>query len=131
MLFFERINEGELSAFINNIVFTETLFNFVKAKIIISKNIRGRDFIRVVKSHPEVITEVDISPVLELFDLPNLFILDLPPEAIRGIGEIHLRYGLLSNDAYHLLTMKHHGISDIATNDPDFEQIEWIKVWKT
>ena len=126
-LFFERINEGNLSAFINNIVFTEALFNFVKAKIIVSENIRGSDFIRVVKSHPKVITEVDISPVLELFGLPNLIVLDLSSEAIKGIEEIHLRYGLLSNDAYHLLTMKHYGISDIATNDSDFERVEWIK----
>ena len=39
-------------------------------------------------------------------------------------------YLLLSNDATHVATMKTHEISDIATNDPDFERAEGIKVWK-
>ena len=38
--------------------------------------------------------------------------------------------GIMSNDATHVATMKTHGISDIATNDPDFERVEGIKVWK-
>lgn len=129
-LFFERINNGEITGFVNDIVFTETLFNFVKAEVITSKNIKARDFIRVAKSHPNLIARVDISPVLELFELQNLFLLNLPPEAISNIKEMHLRYGLLSNDAYHLLTMKCHDIADIATNDPDFERVEWITLWK-
>ncbi|MCK4736385.1 MAG: PIN domain-containing protein [Methanophagales archaeon] len=39
-------------------------------------------------------------------------------------------YRLMSNDAIHVATMKQHGITNIATNDPDFERVEWIKVWK-
>jgi len=40
------------------------------------------------------------------------------------------RYRLMSNDAIHVATMKQRGITNIATNDPDFERVEWIKVWK-
>ena len=39
-------------------------------------------------------------------------------------------YALLTNDAFHVATMKGHGITNIATNDSDFERVEWIKVWK-
>ena len=35
------------------------------------------------------------------------------------------RYRLMSNDAIHVATMKGHGITNIATNDPDFERVEW------
>ena len=40
------------------------------------------------------------------------------------------RYRLMSNDAIHVATMEKRGISDIATNDPDFERVGWLKVWK-
>ena len=33
------------------------------------------------------------------------------------------KYLLMSNDAVHVATMK-------RTNDPDFERVDWIKVWK-
>ena len=37
--FFEKINTGEIFGYANNIIFTETLFNFVKAEVITSENI--------------------------------------------------------------------------------------------
>jgi predicted nucleic acid-binding protein len=39
-------------------------------------------------------------------------------------------YGLLSNDAFHLATMKQKGISTMASNDRDLEGIEWINLWR-
>ncbi len=128
--FFERINTGEIFGFANNIVFTETLFNFVKAEVIYSENIIVKDFIKIAKLHPDIIAKVDVSPVWELLNLPNLYMLDLPSGTISDIKEIHSMYGLLSNDAYHLLTMKYYGITNITTNDSDFNRVDWVKVWK-
>ena len=45
--------------------------------------------------------------------------------------EFMKRYRLMSNDAFHVAMMKGHGITNIATDDPDFERVGWIKVWKT
>ena len=39
-------------------------------------------------------------------------------------------YALLTNDAFHVATMKGHGITNIATTDPDFERVNGTKVWK-
>jgi len=44
--------------------------------------------------------------------------------------EISKKYWLMATDAIHVATMKGHGITNIATNDPDFERVGWIKVWK-
>jgi len=33
-------------------------------------------------------------------------------------------HALRTNDAFHVATMEGHGITDIATNDPDFERVE-------
>ena len=44
--------------------------------------------------------------------------------------EISKKYWLMATDAFHVATMKGHGITNIATNDPDFERVGWTKVWK-
>lgn len=44
--------------------------------------------------------------------------------------EISKKYWLMCTDAIHVATMKKYRITNIATNDPDFERVEWLKVWK-
>ena len=44
--------------------------------------------------------------------------------------ECSKKYGLLSNDTVHPVTMKRHGITNIATNDRDFERVEWLNIYK-
>jgi predicted nucleic acid-binding protein len=39
-------------------------------------------------------------------------------------------HALLTNDTFHVATMKMQGITHIATNDPDFERVGGLKVWK-
>jgi len=36
----------------------------------------------------------------------------------------------LTNDAFHVATMKQRELKHIATNDPDFERVAWLTVWK-
>ena len=44
--------------------------------------------------------------------------------------EICRRYLLRPHDAILVATLKSHGIENIATNDPDFDRVAGIKVWK-
>jgi hypothetical protein len=30
----------------------------------------------------------------------------------------------------HVVTMHRYGITNIATNDSDFERVEWVLIWK-
>lgn len=45
------------------------------------------------------------------------------------VVELSNRYDLFISDASHLAIMKAHDLTNIATNDSDFERVEWIKVW--
>ena len=40
------------------------------------------------------------------------------------------KYSLLAKDAYIASFARSYGITHIATNDGDFERIEWLNVWK-
>jgi predicted nucleic acid-binding protein len=62
--------------------------------------------------------------------LENLRIVEIDREIFDIALGYSKNYYLLSNDAIHVATMKNYGITNIATNDPDFERVSWIKVWK-
>jgi predicted nucleic acid-binding protein len=54
-------------------------------------------------------------------------------EKINTLAEsliISQRYSLLATDAYIVSFAKSYNISNIMTNDSDFENVEWLKVWK-
>jgi predicted nucleic acid-binding protein len=59
---------------------------------------------------------------------PNISILD--GSVFPNFIEISKKYWLLATDAFHVATMKRYEITNIATNDPDFERVEWITVFK-
>lgn len=128
-IFLKNVESGYFIGFINNIVISETLFNFVKAEVCRNYGKKSNEFIRFVKENPESIGEVEISDVIQLFSMPNLNLVNIPLKTIIGLKNAH-RKALLSNDAFHLLTMEYLNIVDIVTNDRDFEQIAGIKVWK-
>ncbi|MCZ7394297.1 MAG: PIN domain-containing protein [Candidatus Methanoperedens sp.] len=127
--FLKNIESGYFIGFINNIVISETLFNFVKAEVCKNHGLKPNEFIRYVKENPESIGDVDISDVIDVFTMVNLNLVDVPPKLIPILKDVH-RKSLLSNDAFHLLTMEYLNIKDIVTNDGDFERIAGIKVWK-
>ncbi len=127
--FLKNIESGYFISFINNIVVSETLFNFVKAEVCKNNELKSNEFIRFVKENPEAIGEVDISDVIDVFSMANLNLVNVPPKLIPKLRDAHKK-SLLSNDAFHLLTMEYLSIKDIVTNDSDFEKIAGIKVWK-
>ena len=91
--------------------------------------IKPRDFIPFVKRKPESIGDVDISEVEDIFTITNLNLVNAPMNNISSLRDVHKK-SLLSNDAFHLLTMKYLNIKNIATSDTDFEQIKEITIWK-
>ena len=44
--------------------------------------------------------------------------------------EEKLTFGFLTNDAINLAVIKRHHLRHVATNDPDFERVGALKVWK-
>ena len=127
--FLKNVESGYFIGFINNIVVSETLFNLIKAEVCKHNELRSNEFIRFVKENPESIGEVDISDVIDVFSMANLNLVNVPPKLIPMLKDAHRKL-LLSNDAFHLLTMEYLSIKDIVTNDGDFEKIAGIKVWK-
>lgn len=79
----------------------------------------------IVKELNKAQIAIDIIKQIE-----NLRIVELNKAIFDQAFDYSKKYGLLSNDAIHAATMHINQIKTMATNDSDFERIEWIKVWK-
>lgn len=62
--------------------------------------------------------------------LAGLEILSVYSTIAMNSVDLGEKYGLLTADSIHLATMSAYGIKNIATNDSDFEGIDFIKIWK-
>ena len=128
--FIERVENREFKGFISPIVVSETLFNFIKANIVKDYGIKPKEVVSFLKAKPEVTSKIDIGKATHLFTIFSVLpISELELEVEKCYKAIK-DYSLLTNDAFHVATMKRQGITNMATNDPDFGRVEWLKVWK-
>jgi predicted nucleic acid-binding protein len=51
-------------------------------------------------------------------------------ETLAGAQRMSNAYGLLASDALILALMEEYGITDLATNDDDFDRVPSLRVWK-
>jgi predicted nucleic acid-binding protein len=123
------IEKGEIIGYTSDFVLNEIFHKLMIAEVVKKFGITAKQVVRFVKEKPEVIAELEtVWTEMEIIRSFNISILNgsLFPDFI----EISKKYWLMATDAFHVTTMKRHGITNIATNDPDFERVEWLKVWK-
>ena len=127
--FLKGVERGESESYVNDVVLSEVLLNFIKSELFKLRGIKPHKVVREIKRDPSLIRLVNFDAVTKLF--ANLRVEILPVECkCKELVECISRYSLLPNDAINVATMTRHGITNIATNDLDFERVEWIKVWK-
>ncbi|RCV66007.1 hypothetical protein C5S53_00855 [Methanophagales archaeon] len=62
--------------------------------------------------------------------MAGLNILEVDVDSIKRAVELGARYGLLITDSIHLSTMDKNRIGNIATNDGDFDRVDFVQAWK-
>ena len=67
-----------------------------------------------------------ITPVRSL----NIQIGLVTPDLLETAAGLSTQLCLLTNDALTIATMKKLGLTDLATNDDDFDRVDGITVWK-
>ncbi len=127
-----RVETGELIGFVDPIVMSETLYLYlyVKTHVIATHDLTPNRFLDFTKRHPHVIAGVDITNVMRLFSIETLRVITPPHHVTLELWPRTQRYGLLPNDAYHVVTMRFMNLSWIASNDADFSRIPDLTLWK-
>ncbi len=127
----DRIESGEISGVTSVLSINETVHKLSIIELSTKLNKKPVSIIPLIKKKPSLLDGL-VTPFLAAENMMNmnLEIVNLLVPMYVVVLESMKRYRLMSNDAIHVATMKQRGISDIATNDPDFERVGWIKVWK-
>jgi len=63
----------------------------------------------------------------DIYDIQNLEIVELPVDVPLKAIDVIERFNLKPRDAFHVATMEHFRIKEIASEDADFDKIPWVK----
>lgn len=127
----ERVEHGEVQAYISTVVQAEVLHRLMISEAVDKFGIKPNQAVRYLKGHPRAIASLDkceiaLADILEF----NIKVICMGREAIINSQNLRECYGLMTNDSLNLYAMKKEGLRIIATNDRDFERIDGIEVWR-
>lgn len=134
--FLKKIEADKIKGVISNFIIDEVLYILLMQ--------RGSELLktdRLWKIHEEFRTNRSFTSecykltyklfeYLEVLRLAGLKIIDIGFNIMKESLLIGEENCLLPRDAIHATTCKVFGIKNIATNDPDFDNIHFLKVWK-
>ena len=93
--------------------------------------IQRRDLVKYLKSHPELVKELPAHrSIPDKVSSFNLKIVSPDITTLARSQEIKKEYGLLSNDALLVYIMKDTGLTNLASNDSDFERLDFIRLYR-
>lgn len=94
-------------------------------------NFQPKDAIKKLKEKPELVKDLNKHSecVNKIFQI-GLDIFPVCAENMLEASVARKEFGLLTNDSIIVTIMNSYGISNIATNDSDFERIQYLKIWK-
>jgi len=134
--FLQGIEDSEINGVTSNFVLDEVVY-----VILIEKGCEILDVDRAWKVREEIKGDKKFAkrcyePVSIFIDYVNslrllgLTIIDVKENNINDLVKFAVQYQLLPRDAIIVSLMKHHNIKHIATNDSDFERVDFLTVWK-
>ncbi|MEA3324853.1 MAG: PIN domain-containing protein [Euryarchaeota archaeon] len=128
----EHINMGKYHAVVSVLVCNEVFHRVMIAEVVERYEIEPKSAVNYLKKNWGVVRELNKArdSMLNIDAIENLEIVEINREVYGIALECSKKYGLLSNDAVHPVTMKKHGITNIATNDRDFERAPWLNIYK-
>jgi predicted nucleic acid-binding protein len=129
---FQRVESKELKGYVPTIVLNELLHRLMIAEVIRKKLARNTgEVLELLKHDRSIIPSLNTCwEELDRIFAAGFMVLEDRSNIFRKAISISREYSLLSSDAYIASFARVYGITNIATNDGDFERVEWLKVWK-
>jgi len=130
--FLTKIESNEYNAVTSPLVLNEVVYKLMLAEVANIHNLDSdRKALRLIRRNPDVITDLsqtwgDYSDIKEY----PITIKKIDEKAMDLAVEFCEEYKLLTSDATHIAIMKQNNITNLASNDSDFERVGWINLHK-
>lgn len=130
--FLYDVDKGEYDGITSVLVCNEIFHRTMIAEAVEKYGVEPKFAVSYLKNNWNIVKELNkASKVIEVIEqIVNLRIVEINKDIFDAASGYSKKYGMLSNDAIHVATMGRNSITNIATNDGDFERVEWMKVWK-
>ena len=130
--FFVAIESGAYNGFTSTLVLNEVLHKLILAEATNTYELRSEnDAANVLKQDPAKIRGLSQfrKAYSDIKEYP-IIICGCDKSVLDMAVDLSNKYGLLISDATHLAVIKSEGISNIATNDTDFQRLNEIDIYK-
>ena len=128
--FFQRIEAGRLKGYTSTLVLAEVLHRLMIIEGSNKLGLQTKKVLEYLKANPEKITILSdhlASP--DLIEGMGIDILAVNFRDIELSNSLKKEYRLFTNDAINLAVMKNNGFTLLASNDPDFERVDFISLY--
>lgn len=123
-----KVNQGDMIGFTSSTVINELFHTILIGEVKIKYG--DVEVIRFIKEHPNVISDCDVAydALDDIFD-SAVVILPLTLEVLQHAKTLSRKHDLLFSDAIHAGSCDVYGIKHIASNDKDFDRVDFLKRW--
>ncbi|KYC45952.1 MAG: tRNA(fMet)-specific endonuclease VapC [Candidatus Methanofastidiosum methylothiophilum] len=130
--YISKVKYGEVLGYVSPLIISELFYKLIMIEISETKKLDLSKSKIYLKENPSIIPKLKKSSkvIEELYMYEGIKILQLGEEISKLSFDLSKEYGLLPNDAIHAASCKYYDIKNIATNDSDFERVDFLKVWK-
>ncbi len=130
--FLQNIESGTYFAATSALVLNEIIHKLILAETTKTYHLRSEsEAKKLIEDKPETISSLTrVWKTYAVIRAYPLVIHSIDKATMDMATDLSSRYGLFISDASHLAVMKMNGISNIATNDNDFQLAEDISIYK-
>ncbi|HHT9125795.1 MAG TPA: type II toxin-antitoxin system VapC family toxin [Candidatus Brocadiia bacterium] len=130
--FLERAERREITGITSTLVVQEVTHRMmiVEAATILP-DIKIKELVKYLKAHPNIVKKlVSHQCIPEKVASFDLEIISPDIHTIERSQQMKRQFGFLSNDALILQIMKDLKINNLASNDSDFEMVDFVTLYK-
>ncbi|MBI3651717.1 MAG: type II toxin-antitoxin system VapC family toxin [Acidobacteria bacterium] len=129
--FLERIEKAELIGVTSSNTVGEVIHKVMMKEVALLKNEERAGLLSKLKRHPEWLDALSQhQSVISTLRVLNLHVEPVTLDLLELATGLSVKHRLLTNDALTVAVMKKLGVTHLATNDDDFDNIAGLTVWK-
>lgn len=126
-----RVTIGEIRAATSIPVLADTLHRIMLAEVRAKQGLSATGLLAWIQKHPHRLAGLtETLAACGQFEILPLTILPLDVAILRHAMQISASHHLLTGDAIAVALMHRHNLTQLVTNDDDFDAIPGLTVWK-
>lgn len=129
--FFKRVEKGEVTAMTSTVAIAEAAHKVMLAEAMTRHGLPHQGLAHRLQRQARLISTLsEHKKVAELVRTLNLHVEAITLDLLERAADCSIQHQLLTNDALTVAVMEKLRLTDIATNDDDFDSVAHFTVWK-